>query len=246
MSLPSDLFFLTSAGRSSGTSSDFTLPLSTNLQGTYELVHFSMVNGLYDVVTGENDTIYFTHSIDGALVAVLTAGSYTYATLATELKIQMDVQLALGTGDTMSVAYSTITGKYTFTQSANTFLLSFATNTASSARLVMGFDALDTTTAVAHVSDNVASLALHNIVVIRISQDNNQHVTLPNNAEASFTVPVTVLFGETIHYKKADSYTQYLSFASSISSISVKALAEDGDDLDLNGVDFNFSLRKLY
>ena len=59
---------ISSTARDSGTISNGEYVMQENLLGTYELAHFQITNNLYNVVAGENDTVYLTHSVDGAQV----------------------------------------------------------------------------------------------------------------------------------------------------------------------------------
>ncbi len=239
-----DLILIESNRRNlEGTPSSFQLELNENLEGTYELSTFNITNSFYNVVSSENNIINFTHSTDGALIAILTPGFYTPLTLLTEIKTQMDSAGVI----TYSIDYSTSTGKYTFTPSAGTFGFTFLTNTSSSARRLLGKNEVDDITASSQVSDNVIELKLHDIICIKIAQDNGTHVTLSDGTECSFIIPIKDrTFGEVIHYQRNTNFGQFAIFNSSISTLNIDLFANDGDLLQTNGIDWSMSLKKLY
>lgn len=241
MTTSKDLIFIDSKNRTvtSTSSSDFSITLTENVGGLYQLVHLSLLNSLYNVVAGENDKLYVEHSVDGAQTLTLSPGNYTTATLATEVKTQLDTISAV----VYTVTYSSTTGKYTVSPDSGTFAYRFATNTTASSRFLLGKDAVDDGLAASQVSDNMANISLHDSVAVKISQDSNAHVTLPNGTEASFLIPVDVSFGSVLHYKNNQVFQQYVRFGSNTSSLTIQLYANDGDLLDINGVDWSMSLK---
>ena len=105
------------------------------------------------VSSGVNDKIDFTEDGGGAVAATLAAGSYTSTTFATEVKTKME---AVNGASTYTVSYSTSTKKWTITKNSGVFVIKWATgtNTATSARSLLGFTAADTSSAIAAVSDS--------------------------------------------------------------------------------------------
>lgn len=239
-----DLIIIESSRRKTGgTTSSFQIDLKENLEGTYELANFNITNSLYNVVSNENDTIYFEHSTDGILTAYLTSGYYSASTLLTEIKTKMDI---LGVAN-YTITYSTITGKYTFTPSAGNFGFIFLTNTGSSARYLLGKNAVDDVLASSQISDNVIELKLHDIIAVKIAQDNGTHTTLGDGTECSFIIPIKdKTFGQVIHYQRNTNFGQYAVFGSSISTLDIDLFAGDGDLLQTNGIDWCMGLKKLF
>jgi uncharacterized protein YaiE (UPF0345 family) len=114
-------------------------------------------NGNY-VITTSNNKIDFKESGGGPeLTATLAAGTYTAATLATEIKTKME---AVNGADTITVSRSASTGKWTISTSGAflSILFSTGTNAATSARSVIGFGSNDFTGATSYIG---ASVALH-------------------------------------------------------------------------------------
>jgi hypothetical protein len=106
------------------------------------------------VTLGSNDKIDFTEDGGAEVAATLTAGSYTATTLAAEVKAQLES--ANGTAATYTVTYSTSTKKFTITKNSGVFVIKWATgtNTATSARSLLGFTNADTSSAIAATSDS--------------------------------------------------------------------------------------------
>lgn len=105
------------------------------------------------VTLSTNDKIDFTEDGGGAVAATLTAGSYTSTTLAAHIKTQME---AVNGASTYTVTYSTTTKKFTITKNSGVFVIKWATgtNTATSARSLLGFTNADTSSAISAVSDS--------------------------------------------------------------------------------------------
>lgn len=241
-----DLIVIDSKSRVSGTSNSFRINLSENLSsGTYEFESFNMTNSLYNVVTGENDTIYFENSIDGIFSAILLPGFYS----TTSLRIEIEDQMSAASTSDYTVDYNSTTGFYTFTPSLGNLKFLFGSNSLSTARYLLGKDSVDENFSAIIVSDFVIDLKLHDNIIIKISQDNNQHGTLPNGTEFSLIVPIeetALAFGNIIHYKRNTSFSQTISFLTGVSALDIELFAFDGDLLNINGVEFCMVIKKLF
>lgn len=244
MSVSQDLLLIDSKDRTNnGTSQNFTVTLAENVQGTYEFVSFSMTNNLYNVVTNENDQVHVNHSVDGNNTVTLTEGHYTTATLIVELETQLETI----SGVTYTVTFDSTNGKITVVPSSGNFGYRFSSVTTRTSRFILGKDAVDDTPVSSLEHDNPVDLRLHDNLAIKIAQDNNQHVTLPNGQEASVLVPIDEIpFGDTIHYKRNQGYSQFLTFSSSISSLDIEVFAGDGDNAPLNGTEWRFGIKRIF
>jgi hypothetical protein len=138
----------------------FTLPTyatPTNLFLDLLKLAFGQVSSAevqsFVVVNGTNDKMDFTEDGGAEVTADLDAGSYTSSELAAHIKTKME---AVNGASTYTVAYSTSTKKFTITKSSGVFVLKWATgtNTATSARSLLGFTAADTSSAIAQTSDS--------------------------------------------------------------------------------------------
>ncbi len=106
---------------------------------TYEV----RLKNLYTVTTGSNDGLRFDPGT-GAVTATLSAGTYTGAQLATQLKTAME---AVSGGKTYTVSFNETTGKYSITNDSGngTSLSLLYSNAASTAKSLLGSAGADQT-----------------------------------------------------------------------------------------------------
>jgi hypothetical protein len=213
-----------SASSISASSSDSNFPVS-NISKYFrsKVWRSSLENGTF-VITSSNKYINFK---DGGseLTATLTPGTYTATTLAAHIKLKMEDQ----TADTITVSYSSVTGKWTISTSGTTLELLFSTgtNAANSARDVIGFGSSDFTGADSYVSpkicihteesiviDTSTTEEIDSFVMLFDAQDGNKLtqsavVKLQANATLNWTSPavdVTLSFDELYN-----SYSHFFS-----------------------------------
>jgi len=109
----------------------------------------------FEIIAGYNDKINFKVAVGGAeKTATLTAGTYTAATLATHIGT---VMTAAAGGDTITVTYNIVTGKFTIASSGTVLQLLWlsGTNTLTSCGLTIGFIiTADDTGALTYTADN--------------------------------------------------------------------------------------------
>jgi len=115
----------------------------------------------FTVTLNANDTIDFTEDGGLEVSAVLTPGTYAMGassavagSLCKLIKDQMEA--ANGTAATYTVTYSYTTKKLTITKDSGVFVFKWATgtNTAKSAKTLLGFTNADTASAIAATSDS--------------------------------------------------------------------------------------------
>lgn len=241
----SDFIILRSKDRSSGDSEDITLTLDESVKGTYEVKFMSLVNSLYNVIESENDRVYIYEGGATQVTATLTPGYYTTSTLATEVATRLSSASA---GEDYTCTYSSTTGKFTIAAvGVTTFIFNFGTNTTRRANVLLGFNAADqSVAATSQVSDNVADLATHKMIAVKIEEDANRHVTLPGGTEVSFILPISdSSFGSLFNYKSNSQIGQYVKFNSQFNVLNISLYADDGDLIDLNGIDYILGLKKI-
>jgi hypothetical protein len=249
MSLGSgDLILIDSRNRNSGSTNSLNINLNEPMTGTYELTTFSIVNNFYNVVNGENDKLYFTHSVQGVKIVTLTSGNYTFSTIVTMLTTVMDSSMSGGI--TFAITYSATTGKLTFVISSGTFQFTFETNSSDTCRFLIGKNSVDDSLSASQIGDNPIDLILHKHICIKIAQDSSQSVTLANNVQASLIIPIdsTISFGSLLQYNKNKNFNQYLSFGStgSISILDIDFFSNDGDSLSSNAAEWSMTLKQLF
>jgi hypothetical protein len=250
MTLPTDVVVLDSRMRDTPGNTDsnqVSLSLSENVHGTYELMSFHMANNLYNVVSDENNKVYWEYTTVGNITTTITPGYYSGTTLATFLQTQMRTD----SGDVaLTCSYSSTTGKLSWSgPPAQTIRFKFGTNTTASARKLLGMTAVDGVLALSQVSIFPIDLKLHTNIVVKIFEDNNKNVYLEMpEIEASFTIPVdpNITFGDILGDTRNNSYNQYISFASPTNLLTINLYSADGEFLQTNYADWIMIIRKLY
>lgn len=110
------------------------------------------------VSSGVNDKIDFTEDGGAAVAATLTPGTYKVgvnsAEAASFCKLVKDQMELAGGAPTYTVAYDATTRLFTITKDTGVFVIQWltGTNTATSARSLLGFGAVDTASAISAVS----------------------------------------------------------------------------------------------
>lgn len=241
-SIPNTSYILDSRSKSSGTNSVAQynmIAAGTVPAGTYELLSFSSVNQLYNVDSSNQNIWWDEGAAD--LTAVLTAGNYTAATLATEIKVVMDPVSA----STFTVVHDAAAGLFTITIAAGTYRFKFATNTTNTASSVMGYSG-DGVLAAAQVSDRVINLSLHSKLLVLVNEDGTRNVTTLDGSEFSFYVPLKQGYQDDIDVTKTDIFAQTISLPSS-NILNVSLFTEDGVAVPvLNAPDYLLVIRRVF
>lgn len=247
-SLQSDILVLDSKGKNTGTtnqSATYNLVAMGGIGAAplarYELLSFHAVNQVYTVETGVNDLLYFIDA-GGLITATLDPGTYTPATMFTEVVNQMGIS---GDGYAVGSVHDTTTGKYTIVRDGGaTFQFLFAANTTASARRLLGMDEFDDVLAISHTSDYPVDLKNHGNIIIRIPEEGRKDVSILDGSDYSFLIPLNSDFGEHIHHRKEVHYQQLIEFVSNVSVINVDLYTGDGVAL-VNSPDYELVLRRL-
>jgi hypothetical protein len=114
----------------------------------------------FTVTLNSNDTIDFTEDGGLEVSATLTPGTYpmgaSSAVAGSLCKLVKDQMEAAGGAPTYTVTYSYTTKKMTITKNSGVFVIKWATgtNTAKSAKTLLGFTNADTASAIAATSDS--------------------------------------------------------------------------------------------
>ncbi len=124
----------------------------------------------FTVSTGSNDKINFTEDGGAEKTATLTAGTYkmgttsaTALTLCKEIKDQLEA--SNDTAATYTVTFSTSTKLLTITKNSGVFVLKFSTgaNAATSARTLLGFGSVDTSSAIAATAGTAVEIVYDHV-----------------------------------------------------------------------------------
>lgn len=121
----------------------------------------------FTVSAGSNDKINFTEDGGVEKTATLTAGTYVMgasSAVASSLCLEIKTQLEASndTAATYTVTFNTTTGLITITKNSGVFVLKFSTgaNAATSARTLLGYGSVDTSSAIA-ASGTTALVAVY-------------------------------------------------------------------------------------
>lgn len=244
MSLDSDILVFDSNKRSSGTIQNATYNLVTaglQPQGTWEAIDFSSVNQVYNVEFSVNDTVYWDDDTGGGpYSAVVAPGSYNRGTLDAALVALMDPVAA----PNYTFTPNTATGILTVSSTA-LFNWEFGTNTARSIRFLLGLNEVDPGQAGSLVGDFIPDLFLHSHLLVSLTNDGNEHVTLMNALEFSLIIPLNESFGERLGARKLINYQQTVFYSNTVSTITISLFTEDGVAL-VNAPRYVLSIRKLF
>lgn len=226
------------------------VPAGNVLPGTYELLSYHSQNQFYNVETGVNDLVVWDENASPNLSDVLPPGYYTAATLATAIDLLMTTESAAnGDTNTYVTTYVTLTGKYSTTDGGgSTWRFDWLTQSASSTNLaneLMGYSLADNALANLQLSDRQVTLSLHSMLIIDITQDSQQNVTLLNGAEHSLIVPLNQGYQEEIDSLKQQVFSQQVVFATNLIQLTVNLFTEDGV-VPVNSTEYELTLRRIF
>lgn len=226
-----------SKDRLSGTSGNFRLNNYYPIVGQYRVHNIQIPRTNYNV-NSTNNLIYFIDADAVNYTATITPGSYTSSTLASAIVSAMEAQSA----QTYTVTFSSTTGKYTFVPGSGNISFLFASNTTNSARYILGFNAEDTTPASSVTSTNSIDLSYTPSVSIFINEclDSNYGLFKEQGSEYSIYVPFVQSYGSYTDLQTNDIAQKII--LRNTKSLNIKLLDHDNNQIDLNGVDFEFLL----
>ena len=221
------------------------IPAGSLQAGTYELLSYHSVNNFYNVELGVNDSITYDEDPATGSVGTLTPGYYEPADLATEIDVAMDA--GAQDGNAFTTTYSTATGKFTTVSDTTDYNFTWATGGGSGlANEVMGYSLTDTVGAVqTHTSDQQFQPVLHSMLIIDITEDSQQNVTLLDGTERSLIVPLVGDYQAEIDSLKQNVFSQNINFAATFNAINVKLFTEDGL-APQNPTDYELVLRRIF
>ena len=203
------------------------LTFDNKIKGIYELESFAYTNNIYNVDDNNNKVYINENSSD--LTATLTNGYYDSNDFKTHLQTQMN---AVCTG-TISITLDDNTGKLTITNDTHNFYFTFATNTTSTARKLMGFNQSDGTNASSQTSDNPIDVNTHKCFFVNIEENDDKNIDGPSYFNTSLMIQASGSFGETSRYIKNDNFKQYVKFRNE-KKIKFKIHDKNNNILNLN------------
>lgn len=221
------------------------LKIDETLNGKYELVLFSVTNSLYNV-NESNNKIYLTY-ISGPPAAyeiTLTNGNYTGPELIVHLSSLLTSTIV---GSVWDNSFDSITGKFTFTQTAggpDAFFFTFGDNTSNSARKLLGFEEQNSSSSSTVISTNVIDLSPLSLFFCRIDEGSNSVTGLNHFNSTFFLYDKTSEFGSTLRYVPTEGVRQLVKFNNE-RSITVKFYDFNYNEINFNGIKWIMLLKHL-
>jgi len=192
-------------------------------------------------VNNNNNKIYFDENGTDR-TGTLTNGDYSAADLAAEIVVAMD---AAG-GNDYACTNDSKTYKFTFTKLGTgdnvNFHFTWGTNTSNSARILLGFTAVDGTSAASQVSNQAYNLSEPNL--IRVIIDGTE-LERSEHEEATLSIPTNVTAGSLIHYVyEKHEVKPFKLNISNVGRVHFRLLDWENNDIDLNGSEWYLKCRR--
>lgn len=223
---------INSAERVNGTPSDFVIQLTRPIEaGTYTVENIQLPNCIY-TVNSNNNKIYYYDTINRT--ATLTNKFYTARELANEVQTQLNTTSS-GV-NSFTVTYDKKSSKFTIEADSTTFYFTFGTNTASSARKLLGFNKLDGEANSSHTSDNLINLSEPKKLLVQINDIRNYFLS---NSSCTLIIERCGLPNDIGWYAE----NELIQLRERTSTITVKVIDIDRNSLDFNGIDWTFELK---
>ncbi len=245
------IYVLDSRLRTSGTINSASynmIPAGTVRAGTYELLSYHSINQFYNVETGINDSLVWDEFASSDLIAKIPSGYYTETTLATAVGTVMTAASVGGDVNVYSAVYDALTGKLSIDSDNSTWRFNWTSTTQPTTDLaneLVGFSLPDGVLGIQQVSDNQVSLLLHSMLIIDISEDSQQNVTLLSGAEHSLIVPLNQGYQEEIDSLKQQVFSQQIVLAADMNVLNVNLFTESGGS-PVNSTEYELTLRRIF
>lgn len=232
-----------SKDRIQGTSHNFQIQLKPGIEPitSVSLCAVSLPLTNY-IINSSNQNIYFD---DGtAYVAQISEGVYDYITILLAIKTAMEATAYAGV---ITAVYDSQTFKFTISGTVP-FLFTWGTNQSNSAAYILGFNNIDTASALSHTSNDVSHLSIPPYFFINIDAFSTE-ISTTNSDICTFVVFSQNTSGfvnfhwEKTHYKllingpPARNGIQYLT---------INLKTRGGSFFNLNNVDWQLLLHLTY
>lgn len=232
------------ATSSSNSSSDFTVPLQSDLlDGKYELEEAYICNSSYNVNSTLGNTVYFNENSTNK-TAVVPSGNYGASSLLAAIVSSLNT--ASGGYATYTGTQSSSTNLYTITSTEN-FSFTFGTNLNSSLANTMGFPNANTvsgTSATATYFPNLSYPLNFRICVSAQSSSMAREVKDSAGNWFTFIIPNTAAYGGYVDYSPRKGYAQQCQITRT-QFLSVQVRDLNGNIMNLNGTNWWMKLKRV-
>lgn len=232
--LSKSIVYVNSANRVSGTSSNFVIDVSSQVRypNNYDRIALLALScpKSYYLINSTNDTFTINEVTGGLKTVTITNGNYSLSTMVTFLNTAINAV----TSYTYVVTSSQSTGKITFTVSGATGNPVFDFSGSTSPYAILGFDQESyTMSANMLTSVNVVNFQLTNTIQLMcdMAERSLLATVIPNTSDYAM-----------IQYNEFNpGFLSKICVRNNISSCKFWLLdGTNGNQLDLNGLDFNF------
>lgn len=226
-------------------SHDCVIEFDSPIQGVFKVIHFSCPLTWY-TIDNTNNKLYFNESGLGSLIATLDSGNYTSSQLMSEIGSKMSTA---SSGSTYTATLDSNSQKITLTSDTNNFGVEFGSNIDNSVALYLGFENLDTPVDSKTVtSTNIINLNPHSAINMIVNESSHRNInTLQSFFNSNLYFPFSSgSFGDIVKFNHRESFDQILTIQTSTKKLSVKIFDSLGNNRNLNGVDWEMLLKKLY
>jgi hypothetical protein len=236
----SQQIYISSADRNSGNSNDFLIFIDDQLlrdQHKDLMISEAIIPHSYYAINDNNNT--FECGPTGADTITLTNGNYTSSEFATHLTTQLNVVLV----PTYSTAFSTNTGKFTFsTGDSSEFVL--VADTKNYKYLGFAISTSNSSASGSLVSTNVINISGTEYIDIlsnlQLASENSSNL---NRDVLARVYPNSAAFSSIFYNATSDSSVHFEG--QHINRLHLRLVDEFGDPLSLNGLNWNFTLKTV-
>lgn len=245
--------YIRSADRLSGEPANFRIKInpSRSFKNCLISIKDAIIPTSWYNVNSTNNVFTLREELAGGgsptdVVITITPANYSLASTSfpTVLKNLLDTNSPNSL--TYTVVYSSETGKLTISEASPTYNFRLIFSGDSQANILLGYD-VDTTTSLAgsQVSDNVVDLSGTKAVYIKmnLAYDSGYETSLNQPTNILQKIPITVNSFDVVDWTNLQiEDSRIISQAPLDSFLNIQLIDDDGVELDMNGVDWSFTL----
>jgi hypothetical protein len=237
MSINKKYFYVNSQNRISGTSSNFTYNLDiTDLDVTEAIIMNMTIPKSFYLVNASNCTFTLVTS-NGNHTITMPVGNYTRRNFATNLVTQLNLASSYVFSVTFPGSSSPDTGKYTYTVTGNSgFQPSFIFTDQLYEQLGFEHDSTNVFVANTLISTNVINLQIKSTLFLHSDMITNHD----SNILQEISSVTSSSFSNMVYSNNTLDASNKITHLSS--TVNFYLTDEDGNPIDLNGLNFEFTL----
>ena len=241
-------YLITSADRITGaipdeSTANFRVKFAEDFSASCVSLLWADIPSLKNVIPA-NNTISWTHSVDGALSITVPPGHYSTSTLTSTIKSLMDATA----GPTIyTVTYDSNTQLITMSCDVGTMILEFG-DAGSMGPALLGFNAVDTANLATHTGTNVSDVSGPKFLYLNVKEFGT-HVKSSSSPQGTFVLHLSDSTKEQYNDNYKDiQYCQKIRLTSqggkglSISTLDISVHKPDMSLVDFGGQQFSFKI----